>query len=689
MKDLHEKIELEFLGLTASEAKIVNPFENRSPKDIEEPHMHLLRLMRNPDYFYFTCKALFNGPDGKPLELLPFQCVILKEMWYRPFPMLIASRGAGKSFILGLYAVLRALFIQGRKIVITGSGFRQAKTVFNYAEVIWHNSPILRSLVSENAQSGPHHDADRWWLRLGDSTITALPLGDGQKIRGERAHDIIADEFASIPPETFETVVAGFGVVNLAPVAKVKERVRIRVLKQYKLWNEQMEEEYRKNNIGNQTIISGTAYYQFNHFATYWKKYKGYIESRGDEKRLKEVFKNTVPANFNYRNYSIIRMHVGMLPEGFMDDNMVARSKAEQHTGTFLNEFGAVFSSDSNGFYKRSLVESCVTNTPIIVAGEPVQFRATTRGNPNCHYVYGIDPASEADRFSIVILEVYPTHRRVVYCWTTTRKEFRDRVEGHLTKETDFYGFCGRKIRDLMKIFPCEHIALDSQGGGVAVAEALHDNDKLEQGEVPLWPITVDHPLSDGKERPSDAYPGGHILELVNFAKSEWTSEANHGMRKDFEDKVLLFPEFDAALVAMAMEEDSHHNRIYDTLEDAVKEVEDLKEELATIIHTQTPGTFRDHWDTPEIKTEGSKKGRLRKDRYSALLMANSAARRLNRQREEPDMVPWGGFVDQRYAVAAPSPANQMYMSGPDWFTQGIKGTKENYGWVIRPDGVE
>jgi hypothetical protein len=106
-------------------------------------------------------------------------------------------------------------------------------------------------------------------------------------------------------------------------------------------------------------------------------------------------------------------------------------------------------------------------------------------------------------------------------------------------------------------------------------------------------------------------------------------------------------------------------------------------------MNSQTPGTFRDHWDTPEIKTEGSKKGRLRKDRYSALLMANSSARRLNRQREDPEMVPWGGFVDQRYAVAAPTQDSQMYMSGPDWFTQGIKGTKENYGWVIRDDGVE
>lgn len=694
MDDLAKKIEIEYLGLDSSEArKIVNPFENRSIKDIEEPHLHLLRLMRDPNYFYFTCRALMNGPDGRPLELLPFQCVILRELWYRPFPMLVASRGAGKSWLLALYAMLRALFIQGRKIVITGSGFRQAKTVFQYAETIWNNSPMLQSLVAENPESGPHHGADRWVLRLGDSTITALPLGDGQKIRGERANDVISDEHASVPPETFETVVAGFGVVEIAPVVNVKEHARIRVLKRHRLWTPEMEQEHRLR-VGNQTIIAGTASYQFNHFYTYWRRWKGYIESKGDPRKLLEIFrrdgKDEIPPNFDWRDYSIIRLPVELLPEGFMDAKQIARSKATQHTGTFQNEFSAVYSGDSNGFYKRSLVESCVTSKPIIVNGEPVQFRATTKGDEKSHYIYGIDPASEHDRFSIVILEVYPSHRRIVYCWTTTRQEFRARVDKNLTTEGDFYGFCARKIRDLMRAFPCEHIAMDSQGGGVAVAEALADPDKLHRGEQPLWQIAADHPLSDGKERESDTYAGLHIIELVNFARAEWTSEANHGMRKDFEDKVLLFPEYDPGVLAIAMEDDSRVNRIYDTLEDAVTEVEEIKEELATIIHTQTPGSFRDHWDTPEVKTEGSKKGRLRKDRYSALLMANAAARRLNRMREQAEVAPWGGFVNNRYSVAPPAPASKrMYASAPDWFASGVEGNREGYGWVVRRDGVE
>ena len=40
-------------------------------------------------------------------------------------------------------------------------------------------------------------------MHIGQSTITCLPLGDGSKIRGQRANDIIADEFASIPRDIF------------------------------------------------------------------------------------------------------------------------------------------------------------------------------------------------------------------------------------------------------------------------------------------------------------------------------------------------------------------------------------------------------------------------------------------------------------------------------------------------------
>ena len=37
---------------------------------------------------------------------------------------------------------------------------------------------------------------------------------------------------------------------------------------------------------------------------------------------------------------------------------------------------------------------------------------------------------------------------------------------------------------------------------------------------------------------------------------ADWLAEANHGLRKDFEDKVVLFPFFDAASIGLSIEDD-------------------------------------------------------------------------------------------------------------------------------------
>ena len=642
-----------WLNIDVPDSKIINPFSVQTDSDFQTK---LTWLMTNPEYFSFICKEVFN------VEVLPVQALMLKEMWNRKFPMLIASRGFGKSFILSLYSMMRALLFPGRKIVIVGAAFRQSKVLFEYMDTIWRNAPILRDMVG--GDSGPRRDVDRCRMILGDSTVTCLPLGDGSKIRGQRANDIIADEFASIPREIFENVVAGFAAVSASPIENVK---RIASKKKSVELGEKTEDQIKEEEqeeMGNQIILSGTAYYDFNHFSEYWKKWKQIINSKGEERKLAELFgEDGVPKGFDWTQYSIIRIPFELLREGFMDAAQVARSKATVHSGIYQMEFGACFSTDSNGFFKRSLIESCVAspeNSISLPSGE-VEFQAALRGNPEARYVYGIDPASEVDNFSIVVMELHEDHSRIVYCWTTNRGRHKEQLKAGVVSETDFYSYCARKIRDLMKIFPCEEIALDAQGGGIAVMEALHDKDKIQEGEVALWP-TID----ENKEKDTDGNPGLHILEMIQFAKSDWVNEANHGLRKDFEDKAVLFPYFDAATIGLAISDDKLKGRVYDTLEDCVMEIEELKDELSMIIMSQTP-SGRDKWDTPEVKLPGGRKDRLRKDRYSALIMANMSARTIQRY---PAPAPYeivGGF-----AAGASSDGGPDY-SGPSWFTEGVK----------------
>lgn len=655
-----KKIDEAWLKIDVDEKDLFNPTSVLNSSD-DDFHLKLTWLMTRPEYFSFLVKQIFN------IQLLPSQALILYELWNRKFPMLIASRGFGKSFMLSLYCMLRALILPGRKVVVVGAAFRQSKVLFEYMETIWNNSPILRDICDGN--SGPRRDVDRCVMRINDSRVTCLPLGDGQKIRGQRANDIISDEFASIPRDIFETVVAGFAAVSSDPIENVKRLAAEKKAKELGI-EIQDKDENKLEDKDNQIILSGTAYYDFNHFATYWKRWKSIIKSQGDPTKLREVFGGEdVPDNFDWKEYSIMRIPYELLPEGFMDASQVARSKATVHAGIYQMEFGAVFTRDSEGFFKRSLIESCVVDDKEPTKdskGNEIVFEAKLMGDPNKKYVFGVDPASEVDNFSIIVLELNEDHRRIVHCWTTTRSEHKEKVKKGYSTETDFYSYCARKIRDLMKLFPCIHIAMDAQGGGIAVMESLHDKDKLQDGEIEIWPV-----IDEDKPKDTDDQRGLHILEMCQFAKYDWLAEANHGLRKDLEDKVILFPRFDSVTVGMSNVEDGMKGRMYDTLEECVMDIEELKDELSMIQMTQT-SNGRDRWDTPEIVVAAGKKSKMRKDRYSSLIMANMAARRIARAPTPEQYQFFGGFASTLPTDSKQKNKGNMY-SGPNWFTDNMK----------------
>ena len=652
MEKRNQALEDAWLGIEVDESSLFNPMDFvMQDSDNDALLKRLSWLLMRPEYFSFACKYILN------IELSPFQSLLLHELWNRKFPMLIGSRGMGKSFMLSVYPLLRALFMPRRQIIIVGAAFRQSKVLFEYMDTIWKNAPVLRDLCATN--SGPRRDVDRCVMHIGQSRITGLPLGDGSKIRGQRANDIIADEFASIPRDIFENVVAGFAAVASSPIEKVKQKAKEKRAEELGIPVSKSKEENTMDK-SNQIILSGTAYYDFNHFAEYWKRYHAIVASGGNEVKLQEVFGGSVPSDFDWREYSVIRMPVEKLPDGFMDSGQVARAKATVHSGIYNMEYGAIFTTDSQGFFKRSLLESCTTSptSPVVLPSGDVWFEASLRGETQKRYVFGVDPASEVDNFSIVVLEVNSDHRKVVHCWTTTRQQHKDKLKSKLVDEDDFYSYCAKKIRQLMKVFPCVEIAMDAQGGGIAVMEALHDKDKIGEGELPIWPVIEDKP------KDTDDHAGLHILRMCQFARADWLAEANHGLRKDFEDKIVLFPYFDSASLGIALETDKANGLNYDTLEDCVMEIEELKDELSMIIMTQT-STGREKWDTPEVKTGAGRKSRLRKDRYSSLIMANMSARLASIEQEMPDHA-FGGFAEHNASMFS----NDKLYNGPAWFTE-------------------
>lgn len=98
-----------WLDVDVDEDSLFKPLSYIRSGDPDEFQLRLAWLFMQPEYFSFAAKEVFN------IEVLPMQALILKELWGRRFPMLVGSRGLGKSFVLSLYAMMRAFLCRVEK----------------------------------------------------------------------------------------------------------------------------------------------------------------------------------------------------------------------------------------------------------------------------------------------------------------------------------------------------------------------------------------------------------------------------------------------------------------------------------------------------------------------------------------------------------------------------------------------
>lgn len=609
----------------------------------------LIGIVSNEVYIGLGAKLFLN------IDLFPFQITILRTLWTKKLPMIIASRGAGKSFLLAVYAILRSILDQGTKVIIVAASFRQSKIVFGYIQEIWNKSPVLQSMTGTGKTNGPKTDVDMCRLRIGDSSIICVPLGDGTKIRGLRGNIILVDEYASVPEEILNVVVKGFGVVSRDPVEEVKQKSLIRRLKASGQWDQETQDSISTHESMNQIIYSGTANYQFNHFYRDFMIWRSIIESKGDTEKLarkmsylreQHGYEYDLPEELSWKDYAIIRLPHHVLPEGFLKEDYMAGIRASMHTALYHMEYGCIFKKDSMGFYRRSLIENATTNTPLVLpGGEEVEFVPLLRGVSGHDYIMGIDPAAEHDNFAIVVLEVHPTHRRIVYCWATNKRDFNKRRKAGQIQENEYYSFCGRKIKQLVKDFRIIRIEIDAGGGGTAVAGCLMNQDLLKENDTPIYEIK-----NFTTPNITDTEPGLHILHYVK-ATTEWNSQANHQMKSDLENKRLLFPKFDVMSIDIAQATDQISGLNFDNTEDNTINIEDLKNEMTNIIISETT-TGKERFDVPKKRESVPDSGRkkitsLRKDRFSALLMVNLYGSELDMERftAMQDYEPAGGIT--------------------------------------------
>jgi hypothetical protein len=625
--------------------------ENLSKNDIPEALVSVFKDLR---YLPFTVKTLLN------MNLFPYQMSILKTLWDKKLPMLLATRGGSKTTMLGCYAITKALLNQGSKIVVAGAGLRQSGLVFESMENIWKNSPILQDICGAN--NGPRRGVLGFTWEIGESKIMGIPIGTGEKIRGLRANTIIVDEFGSVNPDIFETVIRGFASVQSNNTFdKVKHQYQIEALKSIGIDSDSIDEFIGgEGSEGNQIIIAGTATYQFNHFYKYYMDYCNLVYSNANKGEKCE--------------YAVIRLPWDELPKGLMDKTILEQGKATMDSAIFKMEYGCVFAKDSDGFYPASAIHKATC--PISLKDGEIKFFVEDFGKNNAKYVMGIDPASERDNFAISILKLADGHREHVFCWSTNRKKFeanRKKNPAFYEGIQDYNTFIIKKIHELCKRFNIIRINIDSGGGGRSVIEGLKDPSKLQEGGFCLYDID-DEEVSDRQ--------GAHIIKVIEFSSREWYESAHFNLLKDITTMQHIFPAYDA----IAVEQNRILNADYEvddfSIENIQYEIEECKYQT-TLIQEQT--TLKGHktWDLPRIKgvvTEGIKL-RLRKDHFTSLLLANDAARSVLNTPAEQTKFSFGGY-SLREVKSNKFSAGSMYQG------KGLKKMKNLNSNTNRPSNT-
>lgn len=500
--------------------------------------------------------------NDKPLRLAVHQRLIIKGLWNHQFNLLILTRGGGKTFLLALYCVLKAMLLPREKCVVASSSYRQAQFTFDEVIKFYEESPLLRQATTKAPTKGPN--SCEFHLENG-SKIIAYPLGDGSKLRGARANTLVMDEVAQIPSD----------IINLVILPMMNTR------------QDPFDTSGRKNHL----IMASSAYFQFNHL---YERYCQYQE-------------RTNPSSPEYNpNYGLHVYTVEDMPPGWMDEAIINEAKATLTELQFMMEYLCVFPPDSDGFFPAQLFGGARKASVMI---EP-------EGERGAEYVFGIDPARTGDNFALVVLRL-GNPNKIVACYSLHRNTFPQMHEFIRLKIRQYEKNGGKVVR----------LHMDNGGGGTTIRDYLAEEYAYYDAELGRF---VSEPAIIDMDNEEFQYMSGRRILRMQVFSSGSVNSMNFDMKADLEQRRVTIP------LMPPTEEDE--GMVYRGIMD---EIDKMVQETMTIVTTPLSNGYM-RFDTP--------KQRMKKDRYSAFLLACQGARELQRDLAGPPVKALArGFANVSY----------------------------------------
>jgi intein/homing endonuclease len=514
------------------------------------------------------------------------------------------SRGLSKSFTTGIFAAMDAILNQGVQIGIISKSFRQSRMIFNKIEEIAKSpkAAFLSQCITRVSKSN-----DQWVMELGRSKIIALPLGDGEKLRGFRFQRMIIDELLLMPEKIINEVILPF----LAVVENPTERQKIYDLETEMIAAGKMTEEDRHRWSHNKIIGLSSASYKFEYLYKLYQQYENLILN---------------PSQTDNAHRVIMHLSYDCAPKQLYDQNLLDQSKATMSEAQFEREFGSVFTDDSSGYFKVSKMAACT-----VPDGEGQAVEVV--GDKNAEYILSFDPSwSESegsDDFAMHVIKLRPDKKQgtVVHSYAL--------AGANLKKHIIYFHY-------LYTHFNIVSIVGD-YNGGVQFINSCNESEIFKKAGIKIETIDVDFDnpqeyANDLRYARNQYNKESRRICILRKPSSQWIRAANEMLQAAFDHKRIWFAgaalddDYTRQKAAAIPIEEISFSRYNDDVDNYAKQI-DLIEHLKTVVDTtkvqcaliqvSTTANGSQSFDLPSNLKKQRNADKARKDSYSALVLGN------------------------------------------------------------------
>lgn len=514
------------------------------------------------------------------------------------------SRGMSKSFSSGIFAMLDACIHQGVHIGIISKSFRQSKMIFRKIEDIAQDkkAELFQQCLGKVSKSN-----DEWSMQIGASRITALPLGDGEKLRGFRFQRIIIDELLLMPEKVLNEVIMPF----LAVVENPTERQKIRDAEDAMIAAGKMKEEERTEWPSNKMIGLSSASYKFEYLYKTYQAYENMIFNPGAK---------------NQGRRCIMQFSYDCAPKALYDENLISQARGTMSQSQIDREFNAQFTDDSAGYFKISKMAECT-----IEDGESPSIEVA--GEEGAEYILAFDPSwseSEAsDDFAIQVIKLLPEQKKGVLVHSYA-------LPGtNLKKHMTYFKY----ILDHFNVI----MIVGDYNGGVQFINSCNESDlfKKDKLKIRTFDAGLDNPhdyTKDLKEARRQYNVSDNTICYLRKPTSVWIRNGNEMLQTAFDRKRLYF-------AATAMDDnysiqkakkipikDLKFSKYEDEKNIGAKMIDfiehqkdmiDLTKAECALIQVSSSSGGTQSFDLPSNLKRQKGVDRARKDSYSALVLGN------------------------------------------------------------------